>query len=254
MISRYSATLNNVSLASLDSSILILDIKYKPTEVNDKTFQLAKRHGTRFHERYFGTNQVTVVFEIHKYSISEREAVRSSIVKWAKNGGTLEVNDRPNQRLECICTSFPTIESVRNWTDPLSITFAGNGIPFWYERLPVTITLSGTSNTGTLVVPGDVDGALVECEVRANSYVSSFSLGVNGRLLTLSGLSLASGNIVRVRYSTTGIQSITQGSTSLLDKRTGVDDLLAKCGQSNSFSIGASASIQAMFSVKGWWL
>ena len=254
MISRYSITLNNVSLASLDPSILVLDVKYNPRGTQDKTFEVAKRHGARFHDRKFGTVSVTIPFEIHEYDVADRQEVCANVVKWAKNGGVLEINDRPGQYLQCVCTSFPTVESARNWTDPLNITFTAYAIPFWQEETAVTKTLTGTSDSDALTVPGNVDDALVECEITAGASVSSFSLTVNGRTLTLSGLSLSSGDVVTISYDTDGIQSIKQGSTSLLNKRTGVDDLLANCGESNNLFISSSASITAVFSVRGLWL
>lgn len=254
MISRYSVTLNNTTLASLDSSILVLDVNYPARNTQDKTFEIAKRHGSRFYDRKFGEAYVTVSFEIHEYDISDRQEVCAKVVKWAKNGGVLEINDRPGQYLQCVCTSFPTVESARNWTDPLSITFTGYAIPFWQEKTAVTKTLTGTDDGGVLNVPGNVDDALVECQVTAGASVTTFSLTVNNTTMTLSGLSLSSGNVVSITYDTNGIQSIKQGNTSLLSKRTGADDLLALCGESNELYISADASITAVFSVKGLWL
>ena len=254
MISRYSATLNNTSLSGLDSSILVLDIAYQRQEMNDKTFAIAKRHGARFVDRIFGTTSVTISFEIRKYAIADRQSVCAKVVKWAKNGGTLEVGDRTGQFLQCVCTDFPVIDSAKKWTAPLSITFAGFAVPFWQEKTAVTKTLTGTSDTDTLTVPGNVDGAFVEATITANASLSSVSLTVNSRTLTLSGLSLSANDVIHISYDANAIQSIYVSTTSLLGKRSGVDDLLAKCGESNNLSISASASVTVVFSVKGWWL
>lgn len=254
MTSRYNAILNNISLNTLDEDILILDIQYQAPGYQDNTMNVAKRNGIRLVDRIYETVAVSIVFEIHSYSTQKRQAICDDIIRWAKNGGVLETNDRPGQYLKCVCTNFPVIQSAKNWTDPLTITFTAYAYPFWQEKEAAKLTLTGTSGSGTLYVPGNVDGALVSAEVKANASVSSFSLTVNGRTLSLSGLSLSTNQIVKIEYDDNAIQSIKVGTTSLLDKRTGVDDLLAKCGEKNNISISASASVSATFAVRGLWI
>ena len=253
MTSRYSATLNNTTLASLDSSILVLDIREPKREIKDIVSQIAKRHGARWYERQYGMVSVTILFEIHKYSIADRREVCEKVKKWARNGGVLETNDRSGQYLQCVCTEFPAVSSAKNWTEPLSMTFTGYSIPFWQDKTATTKTLTGTSGSDTLSVDGSVDGALVEAEITAGASVTSVALTVNGKTLTLSNLSLENGQIVKIKYDTNGVQSIKVGSTSLLNKRTGADDLLAKCG-SNTLAFESSAAVTVVFSIKGWWL
>ena len=254
MISRYAVTLNGIALSELSADILILDVGYAQPSYNDRSYSVAKRHGSRLIDRKFNSAGVTVTFEIHAYDIRQRQAICNAVCAWAKNGGVLETNDREGQYLQCVCTGFPSVESARNWTDPLTIEFSAYAIPFWQEKLPQTVALTGTSQSGTLYVPGNVDDALVEATIKANASVSSVALTVNGRTLTLSGLSLSTNGTITITYDTEGIQSIKQGSTSILDKRTGVDDLLAKCGEINDVSITASASVTVTFSVRGYWL
>ena len=253
MTSRYAATLNDVSLASLDSSILLLDIQYQPVDLQDSTINIAKRHGARLVDRSYGVSSVRILFEIHKYGINDRQEVCGKVQKWAKNGGVLEVNDRSGQYLQCICTEFPVISSAKNWTDPVSITFTAFDVPFWQEKTAVTATLTGTSDTEYVSVPGSVDGALVEADITANASLSSVTLTVNGRDLILSGLSASANDVIKITYDANAIQSIKLGNTSLMDKRTGVDDLLAKCGETNVFEIEASASVSVVFKVRGLW-
>lgn len=254
MRSRYSATLNNISLESIDADILILDIQYATPQFNDNTFSVAKRNGARFVDRIFETGEARIIFEIHSYSTQKRQAICNDIVRWAKNGGKLETSDRPGQFLQCVCTGFPTIESAKNWTDPLTVTFTAYAYPFWQEKESSVLALTGTSGSGTLFVQGNVDNALVSVDVKANASLSSVSLTVNGRTMTLSGLSVSTNSTVKIEYDDNAIQSIKVGTTSLLDKRTGVDDLLAKCGENNSISISASASVTATFKAKGMWI
>lgn len=254
MRSRYSATLNNISLESINDDILILDIQYKATSFNDNTFNVAKRNGARFVDRIFETNEVSITFEIHSYSTQKRQAICNDVVRWAKNGGILETSDRVGQFLQCVCTGFPVIESSKNWTNPVTITFTAYAYPFWQEKEPSKLTLTGSSQSGTLYVPGNVDGAFVSASIKANASLSSVALTVNSRTLTISGLSVSANQTINIAYDENAIQSIKVGSTSLLNKRTGVDDLLAKCGENNSISVSASASVTATIQVKGMWI
>ena len=255
MKSRYQAILNNVALSSISDKILILDIKPVAQNIQDSTFRTAKRDGARINRRYIGSIGVTISFGIYEYNTSRRQDICADIARWAKNGGVLETNDRPGQYLQCVCSKMPVVDSARDWTKALQMTFMAYEVPYWQEKAAASATITGTSATGSLYVPGNADGALVEVSAKANASLSgSVVLGVNGRTLTLSGLSLSANDVIRITYDTEAIQSIKVGNTSLLDKRTGVDDLLANCGENNALSLTASASVSATFSVRGLWV
>lgn len=147
MISRYDVTLNGTRMAEISNKILILDVQYEPPQYARNLFQRANRNGALVGKAYKQRAAVSIVFEIHEYDIAERQRILARIIKWAKNGGDLRINDRVNQKLICICDELPAIESVRDWTSELTITFAAYAIPYW-QYLGVqmeTVTLaSGT--------------------------------------------------------------------------------------------------------------
>lgn len=254
MISRYDVALDGNLLSEVNEAIYVHDINYTPAEIKDEFVYVAKRNGATLSNRRYDPCKVVVPFEIREYGIAERQSICQDVVRWAKNGGTLTAADRENQFLKCFCSNLPDINSVKNWTDSLNVEFTSRGIPFWQENDFATLTITGSSGNGTLYVPGSVDDAFVWVDVKANGNVSSIVLTVNGRKLTLSGISLVKNDVVSISYSDDGIQSIKKGSTSLLNKRSGVDDLLAKCGENNSVSVMATASVTATFKVRGMWL
>lgn len=255
MISRYEVTLNGISLSSIADEIVILDVSYGEPAFSDVRYKTAKRNGSRSDGRIFSSSSVSISFEIHAYDLRDRQAIRNAVCAWAKNGGRLEINDRDGQFLQCECSQFPAVASVRNWTDPFTITFTGNEIPFWQEITPSAVTMTaGTSGSGSLFVPGSADNALVEANIHTNATITSVSITVNGRTLTLSGISVASNNDIKITYDDKAIQSIKVGTTSLLDKRTGVDDLLAKCGELNTVSFTSNASATVTISARGYWV
>lgn len=254
MISRYEAWLDGVALSGVNPDILILDIEHAPVNVRTETFTTAKRNGSRIHRRYFERASVTIRFAIRKYGIDDRRAVCSDVVKWAKNGGVLNTNDRNGQRLRCICDTFPVVQSAMRWTDPFTITFTAYALPFWEEVEQSVLHLSGTSGGGQLFVPGNVDGAMIEATVTANAALTSLNLSANGKTMQLSGLSVASGGVIQLTYDDEMIQSIKADGVSILNKRSGPDDLLAVGGEMNSFAFTADADVDVDFKVRGLWL
>jgi hypothetical protein len=84
--------------------------------------------------------------------------------------------------------------------------------------------------------------------------MANCSLTVGNSTITLTGVDATSSAPVRVYYDDRNILHIVKGTTSLLDKRTGADDLKAVCGSKNTMSFTASSSAAVSFSVKGAWL
>ena len=254
MTSRYEAYLNETALSSISPDILVLNIEYSAPETQYITFNVANRDGARIHKNYTSSVSVRITFEIHTYDTLKRQAICQNVALWAKNGGYLETNDRLGQRLRCVCTQKPVLNS-RDWTAPVTIVFTAYVIPFWEQEVPASVTLTaGTSGSDQLYVPGNVDGALTEVDILANASLSSVSLTVNGSTLSLTGLSVSSGNTITITYDDNMIQSIKVGTTSLLNKRTGVDDLVMKCGEYNTVSFSSAASVTVTFKARGLWV
>lgn len=251
MISRYEATLNGVALSSINHDLLILDIQYGGVPIEIGANQLAHRDGAIIYRQYREKATVTITFELHIYDIADRQGALRDVNLWAKNGGILEINDRPEQRLRCVVDSYAAIDSVRDWTKPLQITFAAYENPFWEAKSVESLTLSGSSGSGSLAVPGNYDGALISVNVSSEGTLTNVTLRANGEALTLSGMSVSS---FQISYDSHQIQSIKSGNTSLLAYRSGVSDLLAKCGDSNSLSFTANTSATVVFRVRGLWV
>lgn len=253
MIGRYSVTLNGEPLSQISPQIIITDVKYDPPSLNIETYQVAKRHGSLIHRQYVEKKSVAITFMIREYNTERRQAVCASIIKWAKKGGVLKISDRPGQHLDCVCESYPSVASVRDWLSEVSITFSAFANPFWIDDAPSSISLSWTSKSGMLYVPGDAMETFVEATVKAKAALTSFSLTVAGRTMTITS-SIAKNHTVKLTYDKNMILSIKDNNTSILNKRTGVDDLIAVCGERNAVSFTSSANADVVFSAKGAWL
>lgn len=253
MISRYEAVLNGQPLSAVSASILILDIAYPPASIDFSTYRGAKRHGNRVYREYVDHRDVVITFAIRAYSVQERQAICNAVQRWAKGGGILQTNDHEGQRLRCVLSAPPTIQSALKWTDPISMTFTAYSMPFWEDLVPTTLALSGTSGSGNLYVPGSVDGAFFEVDAVPSGTLTTLNLVANGKTLSLTGISVASGATVQIAYDDDMIMSIKAGSTSLLNKRSGADDLPLKSGESNSLSFSSNVSCAVTFKGRGLW-
>lgn len=253
MISRYEAVLNGLPLSAISANILILDIAYPPANIDFSLYKGAKRHGNRVYREYVDHRDVVITFAIRAYSVQERQAICNAVQRWAKKGGILQTNDHEGQRLRCVLSTPPTIQSALKWTDPISMTFTAYSLPFWEDLIPTTLSLSGTSGNGNLYVPGSVDGGFFEMDAVPSGTLNTLNLIANGKTLSLTGLSVASGTKVSIAYDNDMIMSIKAGNTSLLNKRSGADDLPIKSGESNSLSFSANVSCSVTFKGRGLW-
>ena len=254
MRSRYDVYLNDIALSSLHTDLQVLDISYSAPNVKNVTYSLAKRDGLKLARRYVETASVTISFELHIYDTHKRQTALQDVNQWAAKGGILRTSDRQGQMLRCVCTNYPTINSAMRWNDALSITFTAFSYPYWQSITAATLTLTGTSASDTVYVDGSADGTYVEAQITANASLSSVTLTVGSYSITLSGLNIPANGVIRLTYDSDMIQSIVYGEASLLDKRTGADDLIAECNAYNTMSVTASASVTCVFTARGAWL
>ena len=253
MISRYEAYMDGVALSSINPNLIIHDIQHNAAKPTIDKAALAHRNGAIWLNKTFDGTSVTITFELHIYGISERQKACQEVVRWAQ-GAILQTNDRIGQQLHVLCTEYPKIESAMDYTDEISMTFAAYNFPFWEEKTPAKLSLTGTSGEGTLFVPGNAGDALVEVTVKPNSTMANITLTVEDTSITITGAGATTSQPLVISYTDKGIQKIMRGTTSLLDKRTGSDDLIATSGKINSFSYSSSANVTVEFSVKGVWM
>lgn len=255
MISRYEVTLNGASMAEIHENLLILDVQHSEPAPQFSTYTIANRDGSRITSSRKNECYCTVSFELHIYSIAERQEALQDVITWARAGGILKTNDRPDQHLVCVCDGLPAITSVRNWTDPLTVKFAAAAWPYWEEDEPTTLTLSGTTGSGTMEIPGNGADAFVECTVVPAAAMTSATITAGSTTISLSGISVAAGDELKITYTADKIIQITNDGTSVLNKRTPAssDDLKLPSGAAGTVSFETDASASVTFMAKGCW-
>lgn len=254
MISRYEVSLNDLPMSEIDPNLLVLDVSYADPSYSIDSTQVGGRDGSVILNESKENASVTITFELHIYSIAERQRVCQLVNAWAKDGGILRINDRPEQRLNCVCTKKATVSSAKSWTDPISITFAGYKTPYWEDETPSAITLSGRTASGNLFIPGNGKESYISCSVVTRGTLTAIRLNAGSSFIELTGISIPNNGTLTIDYLD-GVLRIRQGNTSLLNKRTGAssDDLRASCGENCTVSVVANASVAATFSARGCW-
>ena len=248
MKSRYEAYMDGIALSSVDPSIYILNIQPSEAKQSIRTSKVAGRAGARVTRKEQDSTSVTVLFEIHEYDTAKRQLICQKDQKWAE-GNILTVSDRPEQRLKCVCEQYPRA-NAREWTEPVSVVFTGYNPPYWEERIPTTVT---TTSSASAYVPGNAPESLVSCVVTASASISTLTLTVGSKSIVLDGIGASANDVITVGYDANNVLFIKKNTTSILNKRTAgsADDLVAKCGEVNTFTTSANTS--AVFTVRGCW-
>lgn len=253
MRSRYEVYLNGVALSSIHPGLIVLDIQYPPTSINSTTATLAQRDGSSLLMQRRAGARVNIPFELHIYNTVERQKACEQVAAWAMAGGVLTTSDRPGQQLRVKCLNPPSITSASKWTQSLTVSFTAYERPYWEETTLATLSLTGTSNSGTLFVPGNAGQTVLEVTVTPKSTMANITLAAETSM-TLTGVAAAKASPLVIDYDERMIQRIRRGTVSVLDKRTGADDLLITCGKYNAISYSASANVDVVFRARGVWL
>lgn len=245
MISRYEAYMDGIALSSLDPSIYVLNIQYGDVQQSINTRAVAGRPGARIIKRKFDIASVTILFEIHEYDTVKRQAVCSKIQKWA-DGQILSASDRPGQQLRCVCETYPKV-NAKEWTEAISMTFAGYNPPYWENE---NETIIKTTSSKKAYVPGNAPETLVSATITVGESISSLTVTAGSKSLVLA-VSAVQNDKIYIGYDENNILYIKKNTTSILDKRTGDDDLTVPCGEFSTFSV--SGGVSAEFKVRGCW-
>lgn len=252
MISRYAVWLNDQALADVDPDIYINDISYKAISKEYNKSRPAGRDGVYSAQPYIESNSVTVSFTVRRYSTRIRQEVVQNVARWCSEGGWLKTSDRPSQKLYVRCTKLPTIGSVMRWLDAITVEFTAYDHPYWVDEYPLDVDISSGDETSFWL--NGVEHAPIEATITANEALTAFSIYVGNTTIALSGLNIAQGGTVEISYTDEHhILEIKSGTTSLLDKRTGNDDLIAIPGE-NAAGFICESDADCILHVKGGYL
>lgn len=253
MKSRYDAWLNDVALSSLNEELYVSDISCQPPQFTYTVHNYAGRNGGHVTAKRTNELTVTISFELHLYGTQSRQDACAEIVSWAKDGGKLQISDRHDQYLQCVCTKFPSIESALRWTDTLTVEFTAYDVPYFQSSVPVKATGVGGEEEARVFVPGNAE-ATAEVTVTVLEPITTLTVGVGGKMIELTGLDLSENDEVIFYHDDYGILHISTNETAILPHRTALsaDDLKAPCGTLELFC-SSDGEVSADFQIRGGW-
>lgn len=256
MIGRYRVSINNIQLDTVDDRILIENVQYPEPNVSRAVATLGSRDGGIVTRRYRQKAEASITFSTNVYGTEERLDVIQKVIRWMNSGKVLRINDRNLTHLShAIPEVYPAI-NVRDWTEPMTITFSDYVFPYWEDDEETVINIAaGTNKSGSITIPGSAEETYLNAEITAGASVTWIKVISGDYMIHLTNLSLSSGNVVTIDHDDEMNLRIRKGTTSLLEKRTAAssDDLMAKIG-TNSINVQASGSVSSVIKARGCWM
>ena len=253
---RYDVRLNGISLNDFGEDVIITDIvEDEPSEV-ETVQSMAYANKSYYAGRVRDGLSVTVTFAIRAYGIIQRTDIYSRIAKWASKPGFLEINDRTGQRLYIDAAKLPSVGSVRNWTDTISIQFMGYSKPFW-EGCFVAMASQATATTSAsmaLFAPGNAESCVLAAKITATTAITSLTISCGSDKFILSA-SIQPGQVLEISHTDDGYLRITANGQSVLASRSAdsTDEIRLVPGASNAVSVTANGQFTATISTRGAW-
>lgn len=142
--------------ARIKDKLVILNIGYTAPDFSRTIETAGDNDGGIITRTYRQKATVTVTFGLYIYNTQERFEACQYIKTQIRDGGTIQTSDRPGQALyNCVCEQFPEIDSARDWTAPITMTFSSYSYPYWQSvSYDATRSLNSTpSGTSMSITP-----------------------------------------------------------------------------------------------------
>ena len=261
-------SLDGKQLDEVDSSIIIQGIESQAGKDAISAVSYGGRDGQRIASRRRDYLEIQVRFSINvkPNDLERRSAVLEKAIRWARGGGQLRVNYRPDRFVNVIMSQAPGEGDIRAWTNEYTITFRACAVPYWQdepwkEAGNVFTTVSSGKVTGNVQM--DVPGNAVTCPLYQVSNISgkeidNVTVGIRGlRKIELQNIGLAANEHLIVDHDENDFLRIrilgTNGKyRSVMSCRTDAsdDDLQAGPG-SKTFYVETTRAVYYVVQVRG---
>lgn len=267
--------------------VYVQDIKYAEPAVQLTVETAGDADGGVITRKYRQKASVTVVFNVMTWDPSYRYAAVEAIRTLASKGGTILTSNRAGKALyNCVCEKYPEIESSKDRTQDIEMTFSTYAFPYWQDLVQTPKTLTGTRVSGAFTVPGNAPAAIPTVEITANADFPArggYILQPNGKtqLDTSTTMKITLQNTVFMSFYPMKRNNLCIIDTDehnnqrvrIYDSRTAYnnnpnnyrngtfytlpassDKLLAVPGRSNNLAIEMGANATVTVNVRGAWL
>lgn len=207
------ASIGTASLRAADSHIYVTNISQEVR--TQATFsENIGRDGRRRGRVRREVIRVTITFRVWDFdSVTAREAVLEKANAWAQDG-FLSVSTKPGRRMAVQCVGRAAASDPRNYAEDYQLIFESSQSPFWEDSEATTFTLSGTSATSSITVPGTHEAIFEATIAHSSGSLATLTLEVGDTKMSFSGLSVAAGTNLYIRHDDAGRLKIYSGAST----------------------------------------
>ncbi|MBO4794286.1 MAG: hypothetical protein J5556_06965 [Deltaproteobacteria bacterium] len=246
------ASIGGASLRAADSHIYVTNIAQEVR--TQATFsENIGRDGRRRGRVRREVIRVTVSFRIWEFSsVTDREAILEKANAWARDG-YLTVSTKPGRRMAVQCAARAAASDPRNYKEDYQIVFESSQAPYWEAAAATTFTLSGTSQTKTISVPGTHEAVFEATVTHSSGTLNTLSLQVGGTKMEFAALTVGSATTFYIDHDSEGRLRIYAGSstTKYHCRSAASDDELIAGPGSVTAKLSADASCSVTLSCRG---
>lgn len=242
-------------LLSAVGPFLISQVHEDPATLEILTADRPGRAGELLVSRKRQSLRVAMEIQIRElFDLSFRSRMLEQLARWAQ-GSALELSNHPERRLRVYGSSTPSLGPVRDYTAVIRVEWSADPVPYWEDVHPSRISLSGTSVTGVLPVPGTAQTPVCLSVTPTGGTLTSCAVTVGGQTISLSALSVAQGkSLVIDRDARDDIAILADGVSSLSARSAAsADDLLVLPGP-REITVTTDVAADVAVWVRGRWL
>lgn len=264
-------SLNDKYLDNVDSRIVIQGIESQAGKETIGAVSYGARDGQRItnQKRDYLEIQVRFAIDIKQSDLESRAVVLENAIRWARGGGKLKVNYRPDRFVNVIMSQAPGEGDIRAWTNEYTITFRASAVPYWQDETwkeagNVFSTVSNGKVTGNVAmdVPGNaVTYPIYQVTNVSGKQIDNVTVGIKSlRKIELQNIGLDAGehllidhddnDFLRIRIMATNgkYRSVMSCRTEKSD-----DDLQTGPG-SKTFYVESTRAVYYVVQVRGRYL
>lgn len=233
--------MNGIQLDELHERIVIKSVDPGMPDENITAVSRMGGAGQRITNAHWNMLEATITYgiDVPKRELALRREIVSLVNAWARQNGWLTTNEMPGRRMYVDKTVLQSAGDLWEWTNDHTIAFRAYNVPFWQDAEPAAV-VSGIASSGTfrMEITGNVETVLdADFVNRSGMTINRFAISANGKTITLESLGLPANKTLSIHHGTDGLLRITANGASVLQKRTGADDLTVNPGAVNvSFS------------------
>lgn len=209
MVLTRRVALNGVWLDDVDSRIVISSVEPGDGKENISAVDTASGYGQRITGNRRSTLDIIIKFRMLEHGknvtgLQQRAELLEKINAWARAGGYLTANYKPDRRIGVILVQAPGEGSLWDYTKEFTMTFRAYTVPYWEQETLRSITFGGSSNSGAgnATVEGSAPTQMdVNLQNTSGQAISYANVVVDNKTLYFNNLGLGAGETLVIDHN-----------------------------------------------------